>query len=131
MDNTFLTNQAVTSQEGNSLSFNLSKKAAERIRLLQEMEEKESGISGKMLRILVYSGGCSGFKYHLEMTNESEDGDVVIADDLGKSLAVIDQITLEMINGGTLDFVDEISGSYFRVKNPNAKTSCGCGNSFS
>ncbi|QED23349.1 HesB/IscA family protein [Candidatus Deianiraea vastatrix] len=113
----------------NAEKFGLTESAKKRILHLQEMEKNSSGMENPILRIMVYSGGCAGFKYHLEMTNQVEEGDVVIASD-GVNLAVLDIDTLEMLNGGTLDFVDEISGSYFRIKNPNAKQSCGCGNSF-
>ncbi len=123
--------QDLISFENTKLSFHIAKKAAERIRFLQEMELNDSKLENAMLRILVYSGGCKGFSYHLEMTGTSEEGDIVITDAFGKNIAVIDEITLEMINGGILDFVDEVSGSYFRIKNPNAQNSCGCGNSFS
>ena len=110
--------------------FGISETAAKRIFHLREIEKSENNKEDAMLRVLVYSGGCSGFKYHLEMTNTVEDGDVVVSS-YGEKLVVIDQITLDMIQGGMLDFVDEVSGSYFRIKNPSAKSSCGCGNSFS
>jgi len=110
--------------------FGISETASKRILHLREIERSQNNKEDAMLRVLVYSGGCSGFKYHLEMTNTVEDGDVVISSE-GKNLVVIDQITLDMIQGGMIDFVDEVSGSYFRIKNPSAKSSCGCGNSFS
>jgi len=112
--------------EKNSMNFTLSGRSIDRIKHLRNLENDQDMI----LRIAVYSGGCSGFKYHLAMTKEIEEGDMEIKHE-GKSIAVLDEVTLEMLSGGALDFVDEISGSYFRIKNPNAEKSCGCGNSFS
>ncbi len=110
--------------------FSMTETARERIKHLQTLEEKESGKSGAMLRVMVYAGGCSGFKYHLEMTHEPDVDDVVISAD-GVPYMVLDMDTISMLSGGKLDFVDEVSGSYFRIMNPNAAGSCGCGNSFS
>ena len=110
--------------------FSMTEAAKQRIEHLQNLEEKETGKTGGMLRIMVYACGCSGFKYHLEMTHDSDVDDIIVSDS-GKNYIVLDLDTLSMLNGGKLDFVDEVSGSYFRIMNPNAKNSCGCGNSFS
>ena len=109
-----------------SINFGITSLAAERIMHLRRMENTPSA----MLRILIYAGGCSGFKYHLELTESVEADDQIISYD-NKDLVVMDNQTLHMLQGGVLDFVDEVSGSYFKILNPNAQNSCGCGNSFS
>ena len=82
-----------------------------------------------MLRISVEGGGCSGFQYKFDLVRNSANGDVVIERD-GASL-VIDQMSLLYLSGAEVDFVDELAGATFRVNNPNAVASCGCGTSFS
>jgi iron-sulfur cluster insertion protein len=80
------------------------------------------------LRVSVAGGGCSGFQYVFAIDDKSEDGDVVIDRD-GASV-VVDGMSLMYVIGAELDFVEDLTGSYFRVKNPNASSSCGCGTSF-
>jgi iron-sulfur cluster insertion protein len=79
----------------------------------------------KFFRISVKGGGCSGFKYNFSFDNETDDKDVII----GK--AVIDKISLDIINGSTIDFKKEMIGESFVINNPKASSSCGCGLSFS
>jgi len=81
------------------------------------------------LRISVKGGGCSGFQYEFEVDAHRADDDFVATRD-GVSV-VVDPISLEMMRGGELDFVDDLMGQTFKVKNPNAVASCGCGVSFS
>jgi iron-sulfur cluster insertion protein len=96
--------------------------------------EKIENIRGEdktlMLRISVYGGGCAGFKYHLEMAREKNNDDHVMSFN-GSEVLLIDETTMQMLEGGTIDFVDEMGESYFRISNPNAKGGCGCGKSFS
>lgn len=80
------------------------------------------------LRVSVSGGGCSGFQYVFALDDKSEDGDIVIDGD-GASV-VVDGMSLLYVIGAELDFVEDLTGSYFRVKNPNASSSCGCGTSF-
>ena len=80
------------------------------------------------LRVSVSGGGCSGFQYVFALDDKSEDGDIVIDRD-GASV-VVDGMSLLYVIGAELDFVEDLTGSYFRVKNPNASSSCGCGTSF-
>lgn len=82
-----------------------------------------------MLRIAVTSGGCSGFQYTFAFDAMHTPDDQVFQ--AGNARVVIDQMSLDLIQNATLDFVDEMMGAYFTITNPNAATKCGCGNSFS
>lgn len=84
---------------------------------------------GMMLRISVTGGGCSGFQYNFTFDSAVADDDLVIEREGAKVL--IDQTTLEYLRGSRVDFVDELAGSAFKITNPNASSSCGCGSSFS
>jgi iron-sulfur cluster insertion protein len=104
--------------------FNATNSAIEKIENIRG-EDKEL-----MLRISVYGGGCAGFKYHLEMAKEKNSDDHVMSFN-GRDVLLIDETTMQMLEGGVIDFVDEMGESYFRISNPNAKGGCGCGKSFS
>ena len=82
-----------------------------------------------MLRVAVEGGGCSGFQYKFDLVDAAEDDDLRIERD-GAS-ALVDVVSLALLNGSEIDFADELAAAEFRVKNPNAKSSCGCGVSFS
>ncbi|MBS7803729.1 iron-sulfur cluster insertion protein ErpA [Rhizobiales bacterium TNE-4] len=84
---------------------------------------------GTFLRVSVSGGGCSGFQYHFDLAQTGEPDDIVIERD-GVKVAV-DSVSLPFLEGATLDFVDDLMGQSFRVENPNATASCGCGTSFS
>jgi iron-sulfur cluster insertion protein len=102
----------------------VTESAARRIASLLAAENRP----GARLRISVSGGGCSGFQYHFALDDKSEEGDVVIERD--GAVVVVDGMSLMYVIGAELDFVEDLSGSYFRVKNPNASSSCGCGASF-
>ena len=87
--------------------------------------------SGAMLRLSVLGGGCSGFQYKFDLVNSASaaNDDVVIEKSSAKVL--IDPISLEYLSGSEIDFVDDLIGASFKVQNPNATASCGCGTSFS
>ncbi len=104
--------------------FNLTKQAAERIKILLKEESIKS-----YFRISVLGGGCSGFQYDFSFTNEKNIDDEEYIDKEIKYL--IDKTSIEFINGGKLDYVDELAGSYFKIENPNSTANCGCGTSFS
>ena len=80
------------------------------------------------LRISVKGGGCSGFQYAFDIEKTRADDDLIVTRD-GASV-IVDPVSLEMIKGSELDFVDDLMGQAFKVKNPNAVASCGCGVSF-
>ncbi len=81
------------------------------------------------LRISVSGGGCSGFQYHFDFA-EGEAGDDLKINHQTKTLGLIDETSHELLKGSEVDFVDELGGNYFKINNPNASSSCGCGSSF-
>ena len=83
----------------------------------------------KMLRLSVSGGGCSGFQYNFELDDKAAGDDLVI--EQGGVKVLIDSTSLEFLGGAELDYADELIGAAFKVNNPNAKSSCGCGTSFS
>ena len=102
--------------------------AAEKINELLVEEDK----TGAALRVFVQGGGCSGFQYGLmieEGDSESADVDKVVESNGVKLL--VDPISVRYLKGAEVDFVDNLSGGGFTIRNPNAKTTCGCGQSFS
>lgn len=82
-----------------------------------------------MLRIGVDAGGCSGFQYQFDLVESAAPDDMRIERD--GATALVDEISLVLLKGSEIDFVDELAGAEFRVRNPNARSSCGCGVSFS
>ncbi len=102
----------------------LSPAAAARIRALSDAEGR-----ALMLRVAVDGGGCSGFQYAFDLVEAGEDEDLRIERD--GAAALIDPVSLPLLAGSEIDFVDELIGAQFRVRNPQAKSSCGCGVSFS
>ncbi|WP_062229297.1 HesB/IscA family protein [Aureimonas frigidaquae] len=83
----------------------------------------------KALRISVEGGGCSGFSYKYDLAQDGEPDDLVIERDGARVL--IDQVSLPYLEGSVVDFVDDLMGQSFQIRNPNAVASCGCGTSFS
>ncbi len=84
---------------------------------------------GKSLRISVDGGGCSGFSYKYDLVDTQDDDDLVLQRD-GATI-LIDPVSLPFLEGSEIDFVDDLMGQSFQIKNPNATASCGCGTSFS
>ncbi len=84
---------------------------------------------GAMLRVSVEGGGCSGFQYKFDLVKERADGDLALAADAATVL--VDPMSLGLLAGAEIDFVDDLIGASFKIKNPNATASCGCGTSFS
>ena len=101
----------------------ISASAAKRLNAILKGEQ------GAALRISVKGGGCSGFQYAFDVEKTRAEDDFVATRD--GATVVIDPVSLEMMKGAELDFVDDLMGQSFRVKNPNATASCGCGVSFS
>ncbi len=108
-----------------SPSLTLSESAARRVAALRSAE----GDDGLMLRVAVSGGGCSGFQYGFSFDNQVRDDDLTFQRD-GVTL-VVDEVSLELLNGAEIDYVEELIGASFQVRNPNASSSCGCGTSFS
>jgi iron-sulfur cluster assembly accessory protein len=84
---------------------------------------------GAMLRVSVEGGGCSGFQYKFDIDSAKADDDLMIARD--GATVLIDAISVGYMEGSEIDFVDDLIGASFKVKNPKATASCGCGTSFS
>lgn len=108
----------------------LTKSAADRCqKLLQDSQKQKPQQKVFILRVKVVGGGCSGLQYLFdEETIIAKDDRVVTK---GNVQLVCDRQSLERIGGSVVDFVDSLHGSYFTLKNPKAKASCGCGTSFS
>jgi iron-sulfur cluster insertion protein len=102
----------------------LSETAARRLHTLAKSEGRPL-----MLRVAVEAGGCSGFSYRFDLIDHAEPDDLKIERD--GAAAVVDVVSLALLNGSEIDFVDELAGAEFRIHNPNARSSCGCGVSFS
>jgi iron-sulfur cluster assembly accessory protein len=101
----------------------VSARAAKRIAEILAAEPR-----GAMLRLAVTGGGCSGFQYNFVLDEAAADDDLVIRE--GGATVLIDSTSLEFLKGAEIDFVDEMIGASFKVNNPNAVSSCGCGTSF-
>ena len=102
----------------------LSASAANRLHAISAREGRNL-----MLRVAVDGGGCSGFQYRFDLVGEAQEDDLKIEHD--GAAAVVDVISSALLKGSEIDFVDELASAEFRVRNPNAKSSCGCGVSFS
>jgi iron-sulfur cluster assembly accessory protein len=104
-------------------SVTVSERAAKRIGEILKGEP-----TGTMLRVSVEGGGCSGFQYKFDMERAKADDDLVINRD--GAVVLIDPVSVNYMAGSEIDFVDDLIGASFKVKNPQAKASCGCGTSF-
>ena len=82
-----------------------------------------------MLRVAVEGGGCSGFQYQFDLVEAVNDDDLKVERD--GATALVDVVSMALLKGSEIDFVDELAGAEFKIRNPNAKSSCGCGVSFS
>lgn len=101
---------------------NVTEKAVDQLRDYLDEENK-------YLRIFVEGGGCSGFQYGFDIEEKMQEDDFEIF--LNEFSILIDSISMQYLQGATLDFTDDLMGTAFVIKNPNAQTTCGCGSSFS
>jgi len=104
-------------------SLTLTQAAAKRVAWIAEKQAKPA-----VLRLSVEGGGCSGFQYKFDLSEGAENDDLVSETD-GVTL-VVDPISLDLVSGSVVDFVESLGGAAFRVENPNAAAGCGCGSSF-
>jgi iron-sulfur cluster insertion protein len=102
----------------------LTENAARRIALIAERQSKPA-----VLRLAVDGGGCAGFTYKFELADGADAEDIVAETD-GVKL-VVDPMSLDLVRGSAVDFVEDLGGAAFKVTNPNAQSGCGCGSSFS
>ena len=107
-----------------STDVTLSPSAAKRIQAIGAREGRPV-----MLRVAVEGGGCSGFQYQFDLVDEAQPDDLKVERD--GAAALVDVVSLALLKGSEIDFVDELAGAEFRIRTPNAKSSCGCGVSFS
>ena len=101
----------------------LTPAAAERIAWIAQKQTKPA-----ILRLSVEGGGCSGFQYKFEMA-DAPDGEDAVSETDGVKL-VVDPISLDLVSGSVVDYVESLGGAAFRVDNPQAAAGCGCGSSF-
>ena len=102
----------------------LTENAARRVAWIAARQSKPA-----VLRLAVDGGGCAGFTYTFALADAPDDGDAIAETD-GVKL-VVDPVSLELVKGSAVDFVEDLGGAAFRVTNPNAQSGCGCGSSFS
>jgi iron-sulfur cluster assembly accessory protein len=102
----------------------ISDSAAKRIGVILKSDAEK-----KAMRVSVEGGGCSGFSYKFDLVSDADADDLVL--EKGDAKVLIDSLSLVYMNGSEIDFVDNLLGQSFQVKNPNAVASCGCGTSFS
>ncbi|HLZ77295.1 iron-sulfur cluster insertion protein ErpA [Phenylobacterium sp.] len=107
-----------------SAELTLSPSAAQRIHAIGKAEGR-----ALMLRVAVEGGGCSGFQYQFDLVEDENPDDFRVERD--GAAALVDEMSFVLLKGSEIDFVDELAGAEFRVRNPNARSSCGCGVSFS
>lgn len=105
--------------------FTISESARKRLAQIFEQE----GETSSLLRVKVSGGGCAGYQYGFDFESTVTDDDRVFGDDEVK--VVIDSVSMDLLGGSEIDFVDDMVGASFQIKNPNATASCGCGTSFS
>jgi iron-sulfur cluster assembly accessory protein len=106
------------------MNLTVTERAARRI-----SEIVQGDPSRPILRISVEGGGCSGFQYKFDLVKDRDGDDLVVERD--GATVVVDPVSMAYMEGSQLDFVDELIGSSFKITNPNATASCGCGTSFS
>jgi iron-sulfur cluster assembly accessory protein len=102
----------------------LTERAARRITEIMSSEP-----AGSMLRISVNGGGCSGFQYAFDVDRSPQNDDVLV--ERNGATVIVDQVSLQYMDGSVIDFVDDLIGQSFKIENPHATASCGCGTSFS
>ena len=105
------------------MSVTLTPAAAKRVGWIAERQGKPA-----ILRLSVEGGGCSGFQYRFDLA-EGADNDDSVSETDGVRL-VVDPVSLDLVSGSTVDFVESLGGAAFKVENPNAAAGCGCGSSF-
>ena len=101
----------------------LTQAAAERVALIAARQDKPA-----ILRLAVEGGGCSGFQYRFDLS-EGPEGDDLVSETAGVRL-VVDPVSLDLVSGATVDYVESLGGAAFKVENPQAAAGCGCGASF-
>ena len=104
------------------------------IQLLPNAAKRVAEIAAKLgkaplLRLSVEGGGCSGFQYRFGLADAVETDDIIA--ESGEAKLVVDSVSLDLVRGSAVDFIESLGGKSFQVTNPNAQSGCGCGSSFS
>ena len=94
---------------------------------VKDLLEKRN-LEGYALRVFVQGGGCSGFQYGIALENNIRDADLIA--EFHNVQVVVDEISIDYLRGATVDYVEDVMGSGFKIENPNAVSACGCGSSF-
>ena len=102
---------------------NLSPSAAARVAAIAAKQGKPA-----ILRLSVEGGGCSGFQYRFGLADAPDADDLVV--EQGGATLVVDPVSLDLVAGSVVDYVESLGGAAFKVENPNAASGCGCGSSF-
>lgn len=97
------------------------------IQAVRDLMNKRN-LEGYALRVFVSGGGCSGFQYGMALENNIRAEDMV--DEFDGVKVVVDEVSIEYLRGAKVDYIEDVMGSGFKIENPNAVSSCGCGNSF-
>ena len=106
------------------VNITMSQSAADKINAIMAKQPKK-----KFLRVSVNGGGCSGFQYAFDFAEEPNEDDLILERDGARIL--IDEVSQEFLKDSEIDYVNELIGAAFKIHNPNATASCGCGTSFS
>jgi iron-sulfur cluster assembly accessory protein len=104
-------------------SITLTQAAAARVAAIAQRQQRPA-----VLRLAVEGGGCSGFQYRFDLADAAEPEDAV--SEVGGVRLVVDPVSLDLVAGCTVDYVESLGGAAFKVENPNAAAGCGCGSSF-
>ena len=104
-------------------AFAVTDRAAEQIAAIVASQVRPAA-----LRVAVLAGGCSGFQYKFELDEAVQPDDLVV--ESGAARVLVDPVSMDLLAGAQLDYTDELMGSHFTVRNPNATSACGCGTSF-
>ena len=119
----YLSLMNIISETSQNPEMQLLPAAAKRVRTIAEAKKAPA-----MLRLSVEGGGCSGFQYKFDLAEEITEDDLVVEEDGVKLL--VDSVSLDLLRGSAVDFVESLGGRMFQVTNPNAQAGCGCGTSF-
>lgn len=124
--NEVIKNSSIEAKEENidisDPKLNVTNKAAEKIKALIKQEKKQA------LRISVMPGGCSGYQYGMELDDKSTNNDIIIEE---KGIKIfVDKESIKKLNGSNVDYIDSLQGAGFKINNPSATKTCGCGSSF-
>ena len=119
-----MTAEAMQNTTEENTSVTMSESAAKRVAKIISGEKDKNA-----LRVSVEGGGCSGFSYKFDLVSSHNDDDLIIERE--GATVLIDSVSVMYMEGSEIDFVDDLMGQSFQIKNPNATASCGCGTSFS